>query len=55
MYLRRKQCNVYTHTFSVVTSADMEAVEKIVVVVFGDIHTASTHLYSLLHLYMYIM
>ena len=41
-----------THTFSVVTPADMEAVEKVIVVMLSDIHTASTQLYSLLHLYI---
>ena len=47
-------CIVYIRTFSVVTSADMEAIQKVVVVVFGNIHTTSTQFYCLLHLYMYI-
>jgi hypothetical protein len=42
---------IHVYTFSVVASAYMEAVEQIVVVMFSDVHTASTQLYYLLHLH----
>ena len=38
-------------TFSIVPSTDMETVEKVVVAMLGDINTASTELYRLLHLH----
>ena len=42
-------------TFPVVGSCGVEAVEQVVVVVFGDVHAASTVLYHTLHLAARVM